>query len=354
MASSDMGTLKNRAVPRSDPHPDPPVRLVDRAPPGRLARLRARPWWSWLTRGLAAVFLTLVAVLLLRLARGIDWLAVWQAFRALPLPAVAAAAGLCAASHLVYSTFDLFGRRYSGHRLSVAQTLGITLVSYPFTLNLGSIVGGASARYRLYSLRGVRLGQIGQIGQIVGLSIVTNWLGYFALAGGLVWLWQPSLPDRWQLGHAGLQAMGVLLAALVVGYVALCVWRRGRPLMLRGHAFPLPGWRAALLQTALSALNWSLMGTAVWVLTQQQVPFAAGLATVMLGAVVGLVSRVPAGLGVIEVVGTAILAVSLPRAEALAAVLAYRTLYFFAPLVLAAVAFGVLELRQRQRQRRKA
>ena len=60
--------------------------------------------------------------------------------------------------------------------------------------------------------------------------------------------------------------------------------------------------------------------------------------------------RVPAGLGVLEAVGVALLATgSLGQEEVLAALLAYRALYYFVPLVLAAVAFGMAELRWRQR-----
>ena len=63
----------------------------------------------------------------------------------------------------------------------------------------------------------------------------------------------------------------------------------------------------------------------------------------------GLVLRVPAGLGVLEAVGVALLATDALRQEqVLAALLAYRALYYFGPLVLAAVAFGVAELRWRQ------
>ncbi|MBF9265603.1 lysylphosphatidylglycerol synthase domain-containing protein, partial [Paracidovorax cattleyae] len=82
---------------------------------------------------------------------------------------------------------------------------------------------------------------------------------------------------------------------------------------------------------------------AVWVLAGRDTPYAAALATVLLGAVAGLVSRIPAGLGVLEAVGTAVLSAYIPTSQALATVLAYRALYFFAPLVLAALAFGAVE-----------
>ena len=313
---------------------------------GLWGRLRQQRWWPWLATALSGAFIVFVGFLLFRQASKVDWGTVWRAFLALPTTVLLAAGVLAWSSHLLYSTFDLVGRHYTRHGLTVARTVGITLIAYPFTLNLGSIIGGVSARYRLYSRQGVG---VGQIGQIVGLSIITNWLGYFVLAGAVFWAWTPQLPAGWQIGSLQLRWIGAALAGVTVLYVALCVWRKGQPLTLRGHTFPMPNWRVGLLQVALSTTNWMLMGGAIWVLTQQQAPYAAALATVLLGAIAGLISRIPAGLGVLEAVGVAVLSAYMPAPQALAAVLAYRTLYFFAPLVLAAVAFGATELWWRQR-----
>lgn len=305
-----------------------------------------RPWWPWLTRGLALAFFAVVAALIVRQARTVDWPAVWQALQALPASVLAVAGVLALASHGTYGTFDLIGRHCTRHRLSRARTLSIAMTSYPFTLNLGSLIGGVGVRYRLYDRQGV---DPGTIAQVVGTSIVTNWVGYLLLAGGLVWLWQPPpvagwtvQPWQWHLG-------GTLLGCLAVAYVALCAVRNGRALTLRGRAFPLPHWPVALWQVAVSAANWMLMGAALWTVLQGQVSYPAALATVLLGAVAGLVLRVPAGLGVLEAVGVALLATqALGQEEVLAALLAYRALYYFGPLVLAAVAFGVAELRWRR------
>ena len=308
-----------------------------------------RPWWPWLTRGAAAAFFALVAALIGRQARTVDWPAVLEALRALPATALAAAGGLALLSHLTYGTFDWVGRHCSGHSLPRGTTLGIAMTSYAFTLNLGSLIGGVGVRYRLYARRGVG---VGTIGQVVATSVITNWVGYLLLAAVLPWLWQPpelsgwsAAPWQWRLG-------GALLGCLPAAYVALCALRAGRALRVRGHAFALPRWPVALWQVAVSAANWMLMGGALWTVSQGQMPYPAALATVLLGAVAGLVLRVPAGLGVLEAVGVALLAsASRGREEVLAALLAYRALYYFAPLVLAGVAFGAAELRWRTQAR---
>ena len=321
------------------------------APTARAAQgwpgMAQQPWWPWLTHGVAAAFFAGVAWLIVRQARTVDWPAVLQALRDLPTGALAMAGALALLSHFTYGTFDWVGRHCSGHRLSRPATLTIAMTSYPFTLNLGSLIGGMGVRYRLYARRGV---DPGTIGQVVGTSIVTNWLGYLLLAGVLAWLWQPPPVAGWTVAAWQWRLGGTVLGCLPVAYVALCAVRSGRALTLRGHGFPLPRWPVALWQVAVSATNWMLMGAALWTVLQGQVSYPAALATVLLGSVAGLVLRVPAGLGVLEAVGVALLATgSLGQEEALAALLAYRALYYFVPLVLAAVAFGMAELRWRQR-----
>jgi uncharacterized membrane protein YbhN (UPF0104 family) len=212
------------------------------------------------------------------------------------------------------------------------------MTSYAFTLNLGSVIGGVGVRYRLYSRRGI---DPGTIGQVVATSILTNWVGYLLLAALVPWFWLPPAVFGWSATSTQWRLTGALLALAPLAYVALCLLRGGRALALRGHCFPLPRGPLALWQIAVSAANWVLMGAALWVVLQTQVPYPAALATVMLGAVAGLVLRVPAGLGVLESVGVALLATdTLPKTEVLAALLAYRALYYFLPLLLGALALA--------------
>lgn len=314
--------------------------------PSRLARLRQQRWWPWLLTAVTGAFVAFVLYLLWHQGSRVDWVSVWQSFRALPASVVWTAGALAWSSHLLYGTFDLFGRHSTRHGLSIARTMGITLIAYPFTLNLGSVIGGVAARYRLYSRQGLG---VAQIGHIVGLSILTNWLGYFVLTGAVFWAWMPQLPEGWVVGANELHWTGLGLASISLAYLAVCVWRQGKPLTVRGHGLPMPHWSAGLLQVAVSTVNWMLMGGALWLLTQQQAPYAAALATILLGAIAGLISRIPAGLGVLEAVGTAVLSAYMPAPQALAAVLAYRALYFFAPLCAAALAFGATEIWWRKR-----
>ncbi len=314
-----------------------------------LAELRERAWWPWLTRGLAGAFFLVVAGLIVHQARSVDWPAVWQAVLALPARVLWAGSALALLSHFTYGSFEWIGRHLTQHRLSRGATLGIAMTSYAFTLNLGSLIGGVGVRYRLYSRRGI---DPGTIGQVVATSILTNWVGYLLLAALVPWFWIPPAVFGWTATAAQWRIGGALLALVPLAYFCLCFLRGGRPLEMRGHAYPLPRWPLALWQLAVSVANWMLMGAALWAVLQGQVAYPAALATVMLGAVAGLVLRVPAGLGVLESVGVALLATeALSKTDVLAALLAYRALYYFLPLVLAALALATQEWLVREKNK---
>ena len=313
------------------------------APTG-LRGITRQPWWPWVARAAVTVFLLVVVWLLVRQARTVDWPRVLDALRALPASALWVAGALAFTSHLAYGSFDLIGRRCTGHGLPRATTLGIAMASYAFTLNLGSLVGGVGVRYRLYERRGV---DAGTIGQVVGLGVLTNWIGYFVLAAAVPWLWEPRLPSGWSVTAGQIRWACTALLLVPAAYLAICAARHGQPITVQGRSFPLPHWPLALWQLVVSTCNWMLMAGALWVLLQGAVAYPAVLATVLVAAVSGLVLRVPAGLGVLEAVGVLLLTGPLPRDTVLAALLAYRALYYFAPLLLATLAFGWAELHKR-------
>ena len=117
---------------------------------------------------------------------------------------------------------------------------------------------------------------------------------------------------------------------------------------MRGHEISLPSFRVALVQLALSSANWAMMGATMFVLLQGKVEYPMVLGVLLIGAVAGLLSRVPAGLGVLEAVFIAVLAPPLQQAPLIAAVLLYRTVYYWAPLLVAALLYMVMEANARR------
>ncbi len=315
------------------------------AAPPAASEPAARRWWPWLKRVLALVFLSLVVVLLVRQARHIEWAEVWQGLQALPLPVLLAAGGLAVASHLLYACFDLLGRHYARHRLSTPTVMAITFVSYAFNLSMGSLVGGVGFRYRLYAQFGLGAAHTTRI---VTMSMLTNWLGYLLLAGLTFTLFPPALPAHWALDAAWLTAAGAVMLALPLAYLLWCAVSKRRSWTLRGHHIDLPTLRLALLQMMMSCANWLLMAGVIYVLLQQRVAFPLVLGTLLAGAVAGVLTHVPASLGVLEAVFVALLSDFAPAATLVAAVLAYRALYYLVPLIIAVGVYVLLEARAKR------
>jgi glycosyltransferase 2 family protein len=309
---------------------------------------RRHVWWSRAKRALSILFFAAVAALLARYGSHIEWSDVLDALTAIPMSALLLAIALAASSHVLYSCFDLIGRRYTGHNLPAHTVMAVSFVSYVFNLCIGSIVGGVGFRYRLYSRLGLNTGVITRI---VSMSMLTNWLGYKLLAGLLFLIHPLALPPNWHMGNHGLQWVGAVLVAISASYLIAC-WRMGdRTWNWRGHELYLPPWRMAVLQMAISCLNWCLMAGVIYVLLGRSIVYTDVLTVLLIGAIAGVFAHVPAGLGVFEFVYVALLSHLVPESRLLGALLGYRAIYYIAPLVVGALMYLSMEVRAKRRRR---
>jgi uncharacterized membrane protein YbhN (UPF0104 family) len=307
--------------------------------------MRNHPWWPWIKRVVGAVFLAVVAFLLVRYARTVDWDEVRQSVLELPRPVLLKAFLFAVASHFVYSLLDLVGRHYTGHRLSSGKVMQISFISYAFNLNLGSLVGGIGFRYRLYSKLGVRYGNITRV---VTLSMITNWLGYILLAGLVFTIAPLQLPAQWGIDPEELRLVGVGLLAATVAYLGLCAFARQRTWTIRGHEIDLPTLRMAFAQLAISCSHWMTMAAVPWMLLQGQVDYPTALTVLLIAAIAGVMLHIPAGLGVTEAVFIALLSHRVPQHQILGALLAYRALFYLVPLLAGALLYLKVEMRTRK------
>jgi uncharacterized membrane protein YbhN (UPF0104 family) len=338
--------MNGRALPRSAlARPRP--RGIKHAP-GHPEHWRSREWWSWAKRGLSIGFFALVLWLLVRYARTLDWQVVGDSVTEIPASTLLIAVGLAALSHLLYSCFDLIGRRYTGHRLPVPTVMAVNFISYAFNLCIGSIVGGVGFRYRLYSRLGLKNGVITRI---VSMSMLTNWLGYKLLAGILFIVHPLVLPPSWHMGNHGLQWVGALLVAISVAYLSACIYYGDHSWEWKGHEIYLPPWRLALVQYAISGVNWCLMAGVIYVLLGERLNYADVLTVLLIGAIAGVIAHVPAGLGVFEFVFVALLSHIISEGRLIGALLGYRAIYYILPLAIALVMYLVMEWRSKHHRR---
>lgn len=298
--------------------------------------------WRWTRRLLVAGFALLVAMLLYGQGRNVDWGQVRGALAGISPGVLGLAALITIASYLLYGCFDLAARRHIGHCLSTQRVLGIAAVAYAFSLNLGALVGGAGFRMRLYMRAG--LGG-GTAARIIVFAVATNWAGYLLIGGLLFVSGVVEVPTQWPVGSRGLRVLGMALLLLALGYLLACHMLQGRQLHVRGHSLELPALQLALLQMLLASFNWTLMAALLWLFMPSGMPFAPVLGTLLVAAVASAIAHVPAGLGVIEAVFLPLLAHYAPVPSLLAALLAWRALYYVGPLLLALAGYGWFEMR---------
>src|SRR5207244_11658584 len=103
-------------------------------------------------------------------------------------------------------------------------------------------------------------------------------------------------------------------------------------------------------QIAEASLDLSLMGAALYVLFPAGIEpsFGRFMAVFLLALIVSTLTQVPGGLGVFETV-VLYLSPNEARAHALAALVAFRTLYFILPLAIAIAWLALRQLRKRFR-----
>ena len=226
--------------------------------------------------------------------------------------------------------------------------LPLAFVCYAFNLNLGAWVGGIALRYRLYTKFGLT---VATVTRVLSVSLTTNWLGYMLLAGTLFTLRLIELPEHWQVGTLGLQLIGAGLLLVCLFYLSACRYSRRRTWQWRGHEIVLPSLRLALLQMLLGAVNWSLMAALVYLLLPQGVFYPTILGILLVSSIAGVVTHIPAGLGVLEAVFIALLQQQVAKSDILAALIGYRALYFLLPLGLACMVYLLLERWSKKQQR---
>lgn len=294
----------------------------------------------WAGRILLLVFFGLAGWLAWRQSKTVDWSEVAETLRAYSASTLMGAGALAALSYAIYGCFDVLSRRYVGARVSDARSAMIGAVSYAFNLNLGAIVGGAGFRLRLYSRAGV---EQRRIAAIIAFSMATNWVGYLLVAGVVFAIGGVQFPEGWKAGDGVMRIVGAVMVSGALGYVALCRFSRRRDWSLRGRSFTLPTTSMALRQLLLGASNWLAIAGVAYLLLSQQASYPTVLSVVCVASIAGAMAHIPGGLGVIEGVYVAMLGWSIGTGTILAAVLAYRAIYYLIPLAVAGLLFLVLE-----------
>jgi len=306
----------------------------------------SHPRWRLAKKILTVIFFIAVIVLLVLYAQKVNWEDVWKVIRDYNRTALLSAVALVILSYVLYGFYDLLGRAYCGHKLAKRQVMLVSFICYAFNLTLSTWVGGIGMRYRLYS----RLGLPGStITRIFSLSITTNWLGYILLGGLIFTFGVVEIPAHWDIDASTLRIVGVVLLLLIAVYLWGCAFAKRRHVTIKGHKLVLPSWKFAVAQMVISSANWIAMGAIIWILLGMRADFFFVLGVLLVSSIAGVIVHIPAGIGVLEAVFIALLASEhVSQGIIIAALLAYRVLYYFLPLLLALIGYLLLEGRAKK------
>ncbi|MDZ8083288.1 MAG: lysylphosphatidylglycerol synthase domain-containing protein [Nostoc sp. DcaGUA01] len=250
---------------------------------------------------------------------------------------------LTAFGYLVMIGYDILGFNYINRSLSWNKIAFTNFISSTFSNTIGfALLTGSAIRYRFYANWGV---SAVAIAQIIAFANFTFWLGMFAIAG-LTFITNPlTIPTQLHLPFTTVRPIGIIFLLLITIYLLGSILIK-QPLIIHQQEFRFPPLPISLAQIAISSLDWILAAAVLYVLlpSNTSLSYLDFLAIYLLAMFAGVVSNIPGGLGVFETVVLLFLSSKISAVAVLGSLLAYRGVYYFLPLLLAAGLLGIYEM----------
>jgi uncharacterized membrane protein YbhN (UPF0104 family) len=306
-----------------------------------LQRIRAAVTW------LAVLAFIVAAFFVWRTIERYGMEAIIGALRSIDAVAIALACAFTLSSYLMLSLSDwiamrtIVAKRVSYPRVALAA---FTAISVGHMVGFGT-VSSATIRYRMYLRSGLLEGDILRIVVFSGMTVT---LGLVALAGATSLLQPDAVADFARMPTSMLIALAITALLAIASYV---IWaaRTRRELRLFRFRIPIPSLATACAQVVIGALNYVFVSGTLHVLlgASAGMPLVTFAAYYALGHILAILTHVPAGLGVMELV---VLSVA-PGPESVGALIAFRVIYYLAPFAVGAVLYGSFEWMERRRAR---
>ncbi len=269
---------------------------------------------------------------------------------AMPMRIVLASVLLTILNYIVLAAYDWLALRYTGHKnITIPKMMAAALLSYAISNNTGHAwAAGGSIRYRFYSKWGVPGWDILKISLFQTLTYLLGALT-LGLVGSL--LLPYYLSSTTQVPEPIHWVSFVCLAALVGYWGAVALWRK--PILLKGFELSLPSLSMAAWQTVISSLDVVLSSLVLWVLLLNKIDidFGAFVVVFVVAQVVGVLSQVPGGIGVFESAFLWLMSDIQSTDHHLilvGALLLYRVIYYFMPLLIAGISLLGYEIYSRK------
>ncbi len=267
---------------------------------------------------------------------------VFAIIRATDVSVIALSLVLVTASYGSITLYDwlalhTMGRKDVPYRIAALASF----TSYPIAHGIGAVaLISPVIRYRIYSNNGLTAFGVANICFLTGL---TFWLGNMT-ALGFSLMYEPAAISV--IDHLSPTVNRALAAVLLGGVGAFLLWSWSFPRRLgrSNWVVQLPSGPLVLLQILVGLLDLTAAALAMYVLlpSSLDIGLLRLMAVFIAATLFGFASHAPAGLGVFD--ATILMGLGGEHREPLlAALLMFRFLYHFVPLLLAVVLFGCVE-----------
>jgi glycosyltransferase 2 family protein len=279
---------------------------------------------------------------LTRALHNVDYDQVFAIIRQTDVGVIGLALLLVTASYGTITLYDWLALHTMG-RTDVRYRIAAlaSFVSYPIAHGIGAVaLISPIIRFRIYSRSGI--GAMG-VANICFLTGLTFWLGNIT-ALGFSLLYEPvaiGVVDHLTPGINRLLAL--MLLSAVVAFL-IWSWRHPRSLGRSQWLVRLPSGPLVLLQILIGLVDLTAAALAMYVLIPSgpDIGLFRLIAVFIAATLLGFASHAPAGLGAFD--ATILLGLgSENREQILAALLMFRFLYHFVPMVMALGLFGAVE-----------
>ncbi|MCQ2004508.1 bifunctional lysylphosphatidylglycerol flippase/synthetase MprF [Rhizobium sp. NRK18] len=226
------------------------------------------------------------------------------------------------------------------------STLAVAVTSFMAysvgnTAGFGALSAGA-IRLRAYTRLGLTPEEIGRVIAFVTFSFGLGLLSVAALAALIT---APRIASL-----VGLHAWHVrLIAIIVIVLMGAFVYagRNGRKIRIAGFVVRLPDSKTSSRQFLVSALDMAASASILYVLLpHSSIGWPAFFAVFSVAIGLGVLSHVPAGLGIFETIIVSALSGEVDVDRILGSLILYRLIYNLLPLVIAALAMIFIEARR--------
>ncbi len=293
---------------------------------------------------LSLFIITIAGIFIYKLLKQHSLVTIVGHLRSIPINQIYKALGITFLTYLILSAYDLLAIKYLNLKISKFKTALVSFVAFSFGNAIGMAnLASSSVRLRMYPFVGIHHRDVLKIIIFCSLSY---WLGFFSLAGTVMSIEPLDIFEKFNLSPGIIRGLGISFLVLSSVYLYFC-FNHHKPFTIKGQNIYFPALSFSLTQITVAALDWALAGFALYILLPQgiQINYYDFLEIFLTAQVIAVLAHVPGGIGVLEAM---IIYFLDPNgnysAQLLATFIAFRSVMYLLPLLLAALSFLLFEI----------